>query len=398
MEEKMSFEFPILSINKEEYYLIENWIQKYRLIVADKKLYIFGAGIRGSMMLKLLEEAHIKVAGFCDNSLEKQGAFVKEYRIFSPVEVFSDSEENYILVSPENTVEIEKMLQDEGYVKGKNYFVIKSQLYTSYCDEFFRKDNIEYLMFGDCYFTDLDIDDLEDKSMGEMAIEKVGRDRLKILSIHGMCIPSFYHLMQMQIELGIKPKAVAFIVNIPFCNNIQTKLPQSQHAELLKRIQKEIHVSTGEFAQYVELAEKRSHNIDAGSFSARVSSKGKNDSHLEKLLTKTRYMYEFKADNESIVYLKKMIELLQKNDIKPIPFMPALNYHVGMEFYGEDFKNKYDAICENIKECIREYGIEILDMSYLLEKEYYTGERMTKFPNVKGRDKEISLLCNKIQE
>ena len=108
-------------------------------------------------------------------------------------------------------------------------------------------------------------------------------------------------------------------------------------------------------------------------------------------------MYEFKGDNENIIYLKKMIELLQSHNIKPVPFIPALNYHVGIEFYGEDFTSRYSAICENIKECIKEYDVELLDMSFLLGKEDYSGERMTKFPDHRGKDKEITLLCNKMQ-
>lgn len=397
MEEKRSFEFPVLSINKEEYNAIQNWIQNHREIVSDKRLYIFGAGIRGNMMLKLLEEAHINVAGFCDSSSEKQGAFVRDYRIFSPAEICSRKDENYILVSTENSEEIEKMLEAEGYKKDENYFVIKNNLYASYCNSFFRRDNIDYILFGDCYFTELDVDDLEDKSMGEIAIEKLGEDRAKVLSIHGMCIPSFYYLMQMQIKLGVIPRAVAFIVNIPFCNSIQTKLPQSQHARLMQMIQRGMPESTDEFDQYVMLTEKRSHNINTGSFSARVSVNAQNSSHMEKLLTKTRYMYEFKGDNENIIYLKKMIELLQSHNIKPVPFIPALNYHVGIEFYGEDFTSRYSAICENIKECIKEYDVELLDMSFLLGKEDYSGERMTKFPDHRGKDKEITMLCNKMQ-
>lgn len=63
--------------------------------------YIFGAGIRGNVILKLLEGASIRVAGFFDNSIEKQGVFVKEYKIFSPQEICDKPEENYILISPE---------------------------------------------------------------------------------------------------------------------------------------------------------------------------------------------------------------------------------------------------------------------------------------------------------
>lgn len=395
MKEAKNFEFPIIAIGKEEYEVIHNWIESHKEMISGKSIYIFGAGIRGNMLLKLLEEAHIDVTGFCDNSMEKQGAFVKGYRIFSPSEICDKPEENYILISPENSGDIERMLEIKGYVKEKNYFVITNNCYVSYCNEFFRKENIEYIFFGDCYFTDLDVDDLHDKSMGEMVTGKIGIDRSKVLSIHGMCIPSFYYLMQMQIKLGIKPRAVAFIVNIPFCNSIQTKLPQSQHAELFKMIRAGLPMQDNEFNQYVGLTESRSRNINTKSFSTKNSIKNKDANYVEKLLTKTRYMYEFKEDNENIIYLKKMIELLKQHDIKPVPFIPALNYHIGIDFYGEDFTSRYCAICEKIKKCVEEYDVEILDMSFLLGKESYSGSRMTKFPNAEGKEKEISLLCDR---
>ncbi len=397
MTEEKNFEFPILSIDKEEYTAIQNWIEDYREYIFGKKLYIFGAGIRGNMILKLLEEAHVKVAGFCDNSIEKQGAHIKEYKIFSPSEICANLKENYILISPENSEEIERMVEEKGFIRNKNYFVIKNHIYQSYQNEFFREEKIEYILFGDCYFTDLDVDDLQDKSMGELSIEKLGIEKTKLLSLHGMCIPGFYHLMQLQIKLGIIPKAVAFIVNVPFCNGIQTKLPQSQHAALLKQIREGLPIQCEDFEEYIKLAEARSHNINAKSFSTKGKRRGKDDNYVEKLLTKTRYMYDFREDNENIVYLNKMIELCLENQIKPVPFIPAINYDTGLKYYGQEFKNKYSAICDGIKGCTKKYGVEVLDMSYLLEKTYFTGDRMTKFPNSKGKEKEISLLCKELQ-
>lgn len=397
MPKVKNFEFPVVAVDKEEYSAIQNWIESHRTMVSGKKLYIFGAGIRGNMMLKFLEEAHIAVAGFCDNSIEKQGAFVREYSIFDPVEICDKPEENFILISPENSGEIEKMLIERGYIEEKNYFTIKNNTYYSYCQEFLRKGNIEYIFWGDCYFTDLDVDDLYSQSMGELVTDKLGMDKSKVLSVHGMCIPGFYYLMKMQIKMGIKPKVVAFIVNIPFCNSIQTKLPQSQHPELFKMIQAGLPMQDSEFDRYVELAESRSHNINMKSFSTNSNATSRDEKYVEKLLTKTRYMYEYNEDNENIVYLKKMIELLKQNNIKPVPFIPALNYHTGIDFYGEDFMDRYCAICEQIKKCVKQYDVEVLDMSFLLEKENYTGSRMTKFPNAEGKEKEISLLCNRTQ-
>lgn len=77
--------------------------------------------------------------------------------------------------------------------------------------------------------------------------------------------------------------------------------------------------------------------------------------------------------------------------------MKIKSYYTGIDFYGDDFIDRYKAICDNIKKSISEYGIETLDMSFLLDKKYYSENRMTKFPNAEGKEKEISMLCSWVQ-
>lgn len=389
MEQEINFEFPILSINRCEHKKVLEWIRTHEKLLNEKKLYIFGAGIRGNMMLKLLEEARITVAGFGDNNPEKQGKYVKEYPIYSMDEICADMSDKVILVSTENYHEIEAMLLAKGCGKDRDFFVIDSDIYEQFFHEFFRTGHIAHILFGDCFFTELDVDDLSGKTMGELALDELGSDITKVLSIHGMCIPGFYYLMKEQIRMGIVPKSVAFIVNIPFCNGIQTKLPQSQHSMLLKKIEGSLPVSSEEFARYVKLTEERSRNINAAGFS---TNRVRNHDNVEKILTKSRYMYEFNEKNENIEYLVKLIRLLQENHVKPVPFIPALNFYSGVTWFGDEFLRKYNAICQNIKTVVSSFDVDILDMSMLLDEEYFCGERMTKFPNEAGKAKEIGLL------
>ncbi len=389
-----NFEFPILSINKNEYENVKRWISEYRAKISEKKLYIFGAGIRGNMFLKLLEEEHISVTGFGDNSTEKQGGYIKNYPILSMDDICSDLDNNVILVSTENYYEIDRMLAEKGCQKNLHYFIIENDIYPSFYKEFFRGGEIKYIVFGDCFFTELDIDDLSGLTMGEMIKAAGGVDGTKVLSIHGMCIPSFYYLMREQLNLGIRPKAVGFIVNIPFCNGIQTKLPQSQHSVLLKQIEEGLPQYSETFSNYVRLAEERSKNINAKSFS---TNRVRNNDNIERILTKTRYMYELNEENENIEFLKRLVQLLLENNIKPVPFIPALNYFSGIEWFGEAFNVKYNRICQQIKEKLQKMGVSILDMSLLLDKSYFTGDRMTKFPSEEGKRKEIDLLRNALE-
>ncbi len=385
-----NFEFPIMAIGQDEYEAVQEWIKIYQEIVQRRSLYIFGAGIRGNMFLKIMESAGIHIEGFCDSSKEKQGGYIGSYKIYAPDEICNIK--NYIVISSENSKEIEKYLIEKGYEKGINYFVINNNVYSSYINKFLKKKDIDYLLFGDCFFTDVDIEDLNGITMGNLAEQELGREKTKVLSLHGMCIPSFYHLMRIQLINGVHPKSVAFIVNVPFCDGIQTKLPQSQHFEMFEELANKIEIRDDFFAEYVALVKERTKNINAKAFFTKKNISMNVNENIEKLLTKSRYMYEFKRENENILYMEKLIDLLHENQIKAVPFIPALNYSIGEQYFGDEFLHRYSKICQSINEIVSEKGIELLDMSYLLDDSDFSGKRMTKFPNARGKEKVIAEL------
>lgn len=384
----VNYEFPIVAVNQSDYEEVQVWIKKNEETIKGKQLYIYGAGIRGNMFLQLLNKYGITVAGFIDGSEEKQGARVGELRIYS-LEELKDCRNIFILVSPENDKGIVEKLEAEGYCRYEDYDRIESTNYENYVKEFMRTGDIKYLFFGDCFFPDLDLNELEQKSMGDMVKDRLGAQQTKVLTMHGMCTPSFYHVLRRQLAMGIKPEAVSFIVNVPFCTGIQTKLPQSQHPELFGHLEE---LGTDEeFSAYAELTKSRANNINQKAFSTKPTDDRQKE-NVEKMLTKMRYMYRFDENNENIVYTKKIIELLKEHKIQVRPFIPALHYKMGEAYWGEDFYTRYDEICRELRRVIGEMGVEVLDMSYLLQEDMFFGEYMTKFPNSIGKEKEVSAL------
>ncbi len=382
---KRNFEFPIVSLNKNDYESVMKWIrQEKELLIENVPLYIYGAGIRGNMILVLLKKEGFFVKGFIDGAINKIGGNVGSYPIFSFEEIIDrEGSDVRIIISPENSYDIEELLKKSGLREEKNYWVIRNRIYDIFFEDFRSALNAKYIAFGDCFFTDLDIDGLGNKTIGEIlsTIVDRGQESLKILSLHGMCMPGFYHLMKILLSKGASPNSVAFIVNVPFCNSIQTKLPQSQHYELFRMIMENMDITDVEFSEYVDITRHRSKNINGNVF----ATSGKRDSeHIEKILTKERYMYEFNEDNENIVYMKKMIELLVCHGIKPVPFIPALNYSIAYGWFADEFIERYEAICRRISDIVQSYNVELLDMSRLLRPDQYIGNHMTKFPNAEG--------------
>lgn len=384
MKNDNNFEFPIVALNRTDFDSVMKWVNKYKTDTpASSGVYIYGAGIRGNMMLVILQKEEVVIKGFIDSSEKKIGGTVGKYEILSLDDVLEkEGNDVRILVSPENFHDIEDILIKKGLDKGTNFWVIKNEIYDRYIEDYKSAVEVDYLAFGDCFFTDLDVEGLDDRTIGEALTDSMGGNgNIRVLSLHGMCIPGFYHLMRVLLKKGATPKAVAFIVNIPFCNSIQTKLPQSQHYELFQMIKESCELNDLIFDKYVETTKQRSKNINGEAF----SSKNKRDSdHVEKMLTKARYMYELKDDNENIEYMRKMIELLKEHGIRPIPFIPSLNYYVACDWFADEFLEKYDAICDKIANIVSEYSIDVLNMSRLLKQEHYIGQHMTKFPNTEG--------------
>lgn len=340
-----------------------------------------------------MEQSSIPVLGFIDNSVEKQGGRIRDYRIYSLESILGKLNKNKILISTENYMPIENDLIAKGLIKDLDFFVIENSIYSNFVQEYINATGSDYIVFGDCYFTESDVDDISSESFLEYLKRKYG-SKISVLSIHGMCTPSFYYLMKELIKGGCRAKSVAFIVNVPFCNSIQTKLPQSQHTRLLKMICESLDKPSPDFLEYIMLTEERSRNINSGSFSTNNS---RDSVEVEKVLTRTRYMYSLKRDNENIVYAEKLIDLLLENNIKPIPFIPAINYGSGKDMFGNSFIEKYSLICEKIGDIVLEHSIEILDMSFLLDESNYTGKRVTKFPDARGREKEMTVLTETLE-
>lgn len=383
-----NYEFPIVSVNQNDYEEVQAWVNRNKESVGNKQLFIYGAGIRGNMFLQMLNKSGIVVTGFVDGSEEKQGARVGNLRIYS-LEDLKENQEKFILVSPENDKAILEKLKENGYRRYQDYDRIESTNYENYVKEFERKGDIRYLFFGDCFFPDLDINDLKYKSMGDMVKESLGIEQTKVLTMHGMCTPSFYHILRRQLAMGIMPEAVVFIVNVPFCTGIQTKLPQSQHPELFEKIEQ---IGTDEeFSEYVQLTKNRANNINQKAFSTKLTDE-KQKENVEKMLTKMRYMYKLDENNENIVFVKKIIALLKEHRIQAKPFIPAIHYKMGEAYWGEEFYKRYDEICRGLHRVMEEQQTELLDMSYLLQEDMFYGEYMTKFPNGIGKEKEVDAL------
>ena len=84
--------------NQELWNEIEQYINQFQnkgIVLHNKTIFLFGAGMNGSFALEALKNDD-EVGGFLDNSSELWGSFIEGFQVFSPDEVLE--KENYIVI------------------------------------------------------------------------------------------------------------------------------------------------------------------------------------------------------------------------------------------------------------------------------------------------------------
>ncbi|MCT4617937.1 MAG: hypothetical protein N4A62_00890 [Marinisporobacter sp.] len=383
MTNKRNFAWPVTVMPYEDYSALKECVYKHKDLLINKEIIIFGAGIRGSIFAKLMEQFGYHKLLFCDNNPDKWGGYVNQYEIQSP-EIIEEKRDNaVILISVENGYSIEKQLEKSGYIKNKTYFFVESMIYPIYMREFFRIDPIETLFLGDCGLSQISINDTNHNNLGDMIKKCLGEKRTKVLAMHGMGMRAYYNILKSQLQLGINPKVLGLMVNFEVFTGKHHLIPRTQHVNLFDKILEELQNPEFELIEYHQIIKER-----FNSFKLDVSSSYQGD-HLEnnrRMVFRMNYMYRIKKNTEDMEYLIKILELCKDRGIVVLPFIPPVNYEYAAQCIGEKFKLAYDANCDKMKDWVREQGVELLDLSYILGSNCFADPKtIDETANGKGR-------------
>lgn len=402
MLEKRNFAWPITAINKYDYLLMERFIDMYRDFLKSKKIIIFGAGIRGTEISIILKDIYHEDILFVDNNKEKWGGYIDDYPIISPEEMLKINTNRVILISTEEYVAIEDQLESYGLVKGKDYFCLHNNQYEMFVDEFALKNDYSTLIMGDCMFEMIAFDDKQKDSLAEIISDKMGSSNVKLLTMHGMNMLGFYHIMVEQCKQINKPKIFVVMINFETLTGKQHLLPRSQHTKLIEMINTMIQNDSSEFSEYKDLTKSRVENVNAEFFTTNkytTNNKGNINEKASKLFLKLNYMYNLDLNIEPVRYFVKIIDFCIENNIKLIPFVPPVNYQLGIELFGDKFEERYSRNLEALKLLISEKGFELLDLSHIITKAYFShSSTPDETVNYEGRQIVADKIVNKINE
>ncbi|MGC6172944.1 hypothetical protein [Lacrimispora sp. 38-1] len=392
MTEKINYAWPVTSENASVYNYFLKKIENIKGLLSDKRIGIFGSGIRGCCILKILEMNGFKNIIFIDNNTEKQNNLINDYDIVSFEEALNYKQEQVFLVSPEGCNKIHDQLREAGLQENKEWFSFSVSAYDSYIEEYKRPLQDYLLVMGDCAFTHIALDDSNFDSLGTMIRNKAGEASCKVLDMHGMGQQAYYHIAHSLIECNQKPSAFLLLLMIETMAPKVPIMPRTQHPWLIKSLS---DISNNrEFSEYAKLTQERFERFQVEAFSSFDNKIGK-DTEKEKLYMNINYLFKFRETTEGVVYLKKTIRMMNEENIPVILYIPPVNYFQGERLFGADFKQKYETNFIKLYETLEKDNLkyEVVDASYLLELEDFAAPNtIDETCNYNGRLKSIQYL------
>lgn len=408
VKEIKNYAWPVTAISKEDYKVITDWAKEQQDTLQNKQIVIFGAGIRGAEIAVILKSVNVTNIVFTDNNPEKWGGVIDDYPIVSLETAFQQKETSIYLISVEEGDSICNQLEKEGLIINKTYFYPKADLYRKFIEEYKRPMNREILVMGDCMFEVVAFDDENKDSLTEIMQQKLGISRVKHLTMHGMSLPGFYHILKGQINCGMIPGMVVLMLNFETLTGKQHLLPRSQHTKLIKAIYELSPDPDGELENYVKVVEERVKNIQAEFFTSNKYSSKKNNNNQQGLISdsaskvffKLNYMYNLDTEMESLQYLRKIMKMAKEYQFGLIPFVPPVNYERGCELFGKEmFEQAFSNNIFKLNTVISENGFELLDLSHVCPKEEFahvtTPDETT---NYEGRLHVAECIIKRIEE
>ncbi len=393
MSKKMDYAWPVTSENAIVYHYFLHKINNIRKLLWDKRIVIFGAGIRGCCLLKILEENGFQNIIFVDNNVEKQNNLIKHYDIVS-FETACKEKNQVFLVSPEGAYKIYNQLNAAGFKENKDWFSFSVSAYDQYVEEYQRPLHDYLLVMGDCAFTHVALEDENFNSLGTMIKNKAGSECCKVLDMHGMGQQAYYHISRSLIERNEKPAIFLLLLMIETMAPKVPIMPRTQHPELISRLVQVSENPNPDFAAYADLTRERFERFQLeafASFDNKVAEKN------EKLYMQVNYLFRFRETAEGAIYLKKTIKMMNDHNIPVVLYVPPVNCWQGEKLFGADFRAAYETNFKKLFALLRRERLqyEVVDASYLLDLEDFAAPNtIDETCRYSGRKKIIKYLAD----
>lgn len=388
--EKYNLAWPVTVVGEYDIEAMDTFLAKFGGLLKQKKIVIFGAGIRGTIFSKLLEQKGFTELLFSDNNENKIGHFINEYQIVPLEEVLLEKEKYFIIISVENGQSIKKQLSEMGLDENQDFASVENHVYEKYVKKFSTSGDWETMILGDCGLSDVGIKEEKKKNLAELLEEILGSDKTKVLALHGMGMRAYYEIIRAHSKYIKQPQKIMIMANFETFTGKQHLFPRSQHVTVFEMLYDML--KDEDIYQHMCLTQKRFSDITMDYFTSAKehSNRGQNN---DKLVVKMNYMYRLNLQNECIQYMWLISEFCNENGIDLSFFIPPVNYQYAEQLWGEKFQERYKDNCQLLIDEWNKKKIPYLDMSYLLHSEYFADKRtIDECANYEGRIRQASRI------
>lgn len=370
---------------------IENVIKKN----GEKRIYIWGASVRGTLLGILLEQNNYLDFVYVDSDESKWDSNINGHIIMSPDNLKELNSNGYIVVPVEHYMEIRRQLLSWNMKEEEDFYILKTDLYSAYCTEFFRKYNRRYLVFGETFLRSVLLEERPMESMSDSLYKRYGKADMKILSLPCMGMEESYNYLRKQIALDMCPENLWLFVNVETLSKHHHILPRVQHPDLAEMIQEKSGDVDPDLAEYIDRARERTQNYRLElKHSPRRTFVGEPDeSEVQKEYAQQQLLNVISVEYKECLYLIKILALCNENMIRTVLIVVPINYQKAIEFLGEEFNDVYKSNINMLNSLSLEYQCKFWDMSKLLKKQFFeTKVTLQDGINREGRKKIIENL------
>lgn len=380
----------------------ECFINLHREQIQNNRVYIFGAGVRGTIFARLLEEKGYTQFSFLDNGEEKWGMTVGGHEVLSPAKALDNIDNVYIVISIEYARQIVGQFTRDGLVSEKQFDILQPPICDNYVDEFRRDMKNEWLFLGGTALNEIEINEQNRISLKDMIYRDFGYESTRILAMNCMSMRTLYYILDGLINTGKKPEKLCLFITFESLTPFHHLLPRSQQPELLTKINEVLHRQDEEYREYIQLVEERTrdYSIELKYSPKRVGADSEKDDILRDYAGKL--IFEPMDENgEEIIYLKKIIKLMSDMVKRNYIFILPINYQAGIRLLGEEFRYCYNEKLNSVKRIISDIDsdIGVFDASYTLdERQYEYSGALTDVYTYEGRNKIMEIVHKMVLE
>ena len=395
MRKKINFALQGNGADAKSLMYFDEEIDKNRQSLKDKRIIIYGAGIRGCVMLALLVRKGYQNIVFCDNDPVKQYNCINEYEILPFEELINDTNPQVFLISPLEGDTLKDQLQKKGLIRHVDFHYWNAYDYTNFngfIEEFIRPLKEHVLLVGDYHFSAAVVDDDNKTPLNEMIKERFGASNIKILNMLGANMRTYYNVLKTSFARNDIPRKLILTVNIRTLNSVYSIMKFSQLPVLIEKIYAAHPAPDFELAECLDLAKKRYNRFEEEKLS---NSFHTSTSNVD-LFFKISYMNPLNETTEGMIYLKRILELMREMQIPTVIFIPPVNYEYGQKRFGDCFLESYN---RNIKLMCDFLDLNISDLVHaglLLKKEEFEAvpPRIAEAVRYRGRAELVKVFEN----